>query len=50
VDDVVGILIDAADAAVDVADLVSRRRRRRGCLILTLIAVVGILIWYLVFS
>jgi hypothetical protein len=49
-DEVVGVLIDAVDAAADVADIVPRRKRRTGCLILSLLVIAGVLIWYFVLS
>ena len=50
-------LADLAEAAIDVADAVgeivdagSKRKRRKGCLILTLLVLAGILVWYFVLS
>jgi predicted nucleic acid-binding Zn ribbon protein len=54
---VVDGLVDLAGAAIDVAEVVgevvdsgSKRKRRKGCLILTLLVLAGILVWYFVLS
>ncbi len=49
-DGVVEVLLDAAGAATDVADVVPSRKRRRGCLILALLVLAGILVWYFLLS
>lgn len=40
--------LDAADAVGEIVEAGSKRKRRKGCLILTLLVIAGVLIWYFV--